>query len=79
MDFSISKARSARINADSLEIKNALIEAVHRTPAGGVFHSVETDVVNRNSFALRLDADGPIFTVTVSYGGGIRNSTARRS
>jgi hypothetical protein len=71
--------RTARVEADSLALRNGLADLVHAAPAGGLFHAVETDIVNRNSFALRLDPDGPIFTVTISYGGGIIGSHSRKS
>ena len=65
------RQRGQRINRDSLDIRNALMEAVKRAPAGGTFHNAEIESLHRNSFCIRLDENQPIFTVTVSYGGAL--------
>jgi hypothetical protein len=60
-----------RIDHDSLAIRNALMQAIKKAPAGGTFHNAETEALYRNSFCVRLGEDQPIFTVTVSYGGAL--------
>ena len=64
-------ARNERIEASSLDIREELCNLIDHAPAGGVWHTAETQPLMRNSFNLRLDPAGPIFTVTVTYGGAM--------
>jgi hypothetical protein len=56
---------------DSLAIRDGLQALIQRAPAGGIFHDAKTEANRRNEFALRLEPGGPIYTVTVTYGGAI--------
>lgn len=67
-------ARNARIEADSKDIAEKLMELIGKAPAGGLFHAAEVEKLNRNSFCLRLDPAGPIVTVSVQYGGAITST-----
>ena len=60
-------------NADSKDIRDKLIELIERAPAGGIFNDVQVESNMRNSLCLRLDPDGPIFTVEIRYGGVLRS------
>lgn len=60
-----------RKQADSFDIQVALQTLIRRAPAGGLFHAAEMETAQRNAFCLRLDPDGPIFTVEVRYGGAL--------
>jgi hypothetical protein len=56
---------------DVKDIRDALIREIATAPAGGVFHDAQSEASRRNSFSLRLEPTGPIFTVTVTVGGAI--------
>jgi hypothetical protein len=57
------------METDSLALRIAL-EAL----AKGNLSNAETEPTARNAFALRVDPAGPIFTVTITYGGSLRSN-----
>jgi len=62
------------LNASTLDIRNGLQRLIEMAPAGGLWTNAETQVNDRNSLCLRVEPDGPIFTIRVEYGGALRVS-----
>ena len=60
--------------ADSNDIRNDLLALLSGLKVNG--ERVETEIASRNSFCIRYAEGEPIFTVTVTYGGRLRNRRA---
>jgi hypothetical protein len=57
---------------DTLDIREGLITLIESTDVDhDVFGQAEVAASLRNSFCLRLDPEGPIFTVTITVGGSL--------
>ena len=60
------------LNASTLDIREELISLIDNAGLGeadGFWDDVEVEVNDRNSICLRVEADGPIFTLRIEYGG----------
>jgi len=59
------------MSAKTSDIAAAVEQLVQKAPAGGLFTTVQTQRVHPNAFCMKLEDEGPIYTVRVEYGGAM--------
>lgn len=65
---------SARHEINSNDVREELLNLIENAE-GGVWDTARSETLMRNSFCLQLE-NGPIFTVTVTYGGALTSASA---
>lgn len=63
------------LNASTLDIRTELMNVLENLELGaadGFWDELEIQINDRNSFCLRVEPDGPIFTIRAEYGGVLR-------